>query len=580
MKNKPITLNLYYRNSIKSILFVCILANVFVGASAQNFPVKNYPKGYFRWPLNNKPGIAANFGELRPNHYHMGLDCRTDQHENLPVVAAADGYIAKVTIDATGFGRSIRINHPNGYTTLYAHLNEFNPSLEKYVTEQQYKQQTWKIELDIPADLFPVKKGDFIAYSGNTGGSQGPHTHWEIRETKTDKVLNPSLFAMSIPDNVPPQILRLCMYDRNLSVYEQTPHFYPVKKIGSGYTTVAGVIVANSNKISFAMSAIDRYTGSSNPNGIYQTVLYEDGIAQVGFQIDRITYEETRYVNAHIDYKMRTNGGSFVEHLSRLPGYPQGLYTDFAGDGVITLTDDNIHHIKVDVKDANGNTSILNFDVKRGTIHEEPIKTGKVLYPGFVNVFENSAISFYLPENDLYDSVHLIYNEIAPANKDAASSVFQINTGLIPSHAHFPVKIKSTAGEAFKDKIVMHRYWGAKNDYAKAVYENGWYKASFREFGYFQLIVDTTPPIITPVGFRSGMNCKGLARLAFIVKDNSKEINFRAELDGKWLRFTNDKNAAFIYKFDYHCPQGTHQLKIIATDCVGNSTEKVYTFTR
>ena len=215
------------------------LANLFISASAQNFPVKNYPKGYFRWPLNNKPGIAANFGELRPNHYHMGLDCRTDQHENLPVVAAADGYIAKVTIDATGFGRSIRINHPNGLTTLYAHLNDFNPALEKYVTDQQYKQQTWKIELDIPADLFPVKKGQFIAYSGNTGGSQGPHTHFEIRDTKTDKVLNPLLFGMPIPDNVPPQILRLCMYDRNRSVYEQTPHFYPVRKVGAVYTSHA-----------------------------------------------------------------------------------------------------------------------------------------------------------------------------------------------------------------------------------------------------------------------------------------------------------------------------------------------------
>ena len=400
LKNKPITLNLYYRNSIKRILFVCILANLFIGATAQNFPVKNYPKGYFRWPLNNKPGIAANFGELRPNHYHMGLDCRTDQHENLPVVAAADGYIAKVTIDATGFGRSIRINHPNGLTTLYAHLNDFNPALEKYVTDQQYKQQTWKIELDIPADLFPVKKGQFIAYSGNTGGSQGPHTHWEIRDTKTDKVLNPLLFGMPIPDNVPPQILRLCMYDRNRSVYEQTPHFYPVRKVGAVYTTTPAVIVTNSDKVSFAMSAVDRYTGSSNPNGIYQAVVYEDGEALVGFQIDSITYDETRYVNAHIDYKMRTNGGPFVEHLSRLPGYPQGLYTDFAGDGVITLTDDNIHRIKVDVKDANGNTSILSFDVKRGSIHEEPVKMGKVLYPGFVNVFENNAISFYLPEND------------------------------------------------------------------------------------------------------------------------------------------------------------------------------------
>lgn len=563
---------------IKRILLICIFANLFIGSSAQIFPVKNYPKGYFRWPLGNTPSIAANFGELRPNHYHMGLDCRTDSHENMPVVAAADGYIAKVTIDATGFGRSIRINHPNELTTLYAHLNDFNPALEKYVTEQQYKQQTWKIEIDIPANLFPVKKGDFIAYSGNTGGSEGPHTHFEIRDTKTDKVLNPLLFGMPIHDDVAPQILRLAVYDRSISVYEQSPKFIVIRKINGTYT--APLVTANSDKISFAISAVDKYTGSNNPNGIYQAILSEDEKPIVGFQIDSITYEETRYVNAHIDYKLRSNGGPFVEHLSRLPGYPQGVYKDINGDGVITLNDDDIHHIKVEVKDTYGNTSLLKFDVKRGVINKPITKSGKMLYPGQINIFENNDISFYLPENDLYDSLHLQFNETAANNINAASPVFQINTGSIPSHVYFPVKIKSTAGDAYKDKIVMHRYWAGKNDFAKAVYDNGWYKASFREFGNFQLIIDNTPPTITPVGFRDGMNCKGLARIAFIVKDNTKEINFRAELDGKWLRFTNDKNEAFIYKFDSYCPSGNHVLKIIAQDCVGNVAEKTYNFTR
>jgi len=508
----------------------------------------------------------------------MGLDCRTDSHENMPVVAAADGYIAKVTIDATGFGRSIRINHPNELTTLYAHLNDFNPALEKYVTEQQYKQQTWKIEIDIPANLFPVKKGDFIAYSGNTGGSEGPHTHFEIRDTKTDKVLNPLLFGMPIHDDVAPQILRLAVYDRSISVYEQSPKFIVIRKINGTYT--APLVTANSDKISFAISAVDKYTGSNNPNGIYQAILSEDEKPIVGFQIDSITYEETRYVNAHIDYKLRSNGGPFVEHLSRLPGYPQGVYKDINGDGVITLNDDDIHHIKVEVKDTYGNTSLLKFDVKRGVINKPITKSGKMLYPGQINIFENNDISFYLPENDLYDSLHLQFNETAANNINAASPVFQINTGSIPSHVYFPVKIKSTAGDAYKDKIVMHRYWAGKNDFAKAVYDNGWYKASFREFGNFQLIIDNTPPTITPVGFRDGMNCKGLARIAFIVKDNTKEINFRAELDGKWLRFTNDKNEAFIYKFDSYCPSGNHVLKIIAQDCVGNVAEKTYNFTR
>ena len=173
-----------------SLLYIIILILPFA-ASAQLFHKKDYPQGYFIWPVGAKKALAANFGELRPNHFHMGLDCKTDQKENLPIYAAADGYIAKVKIEPYGFGRAIYINHPNGLTTLYAHLNDFYPELERYVTEQQYKLKQWKVFLDLPANLFKVNRGDYIAASGNTGGSQGPHLHFEIRDTRTDKVLNP-----------------------------------------------------------------------------------------------------------------------------------------------------------------------------------------------------------------------------------------------------------------------------------------------------------------------------------------------------------------------------------------------------
>ena len=188
--------------NVQKLLAVFFFLFFFISATAQIFIAKNYPQGYFQWPLVAKIGLAANFGELRPNHYHMGLDCKTDQKENVTVVAAADGYIAKVKIEPYGFGRCIYINHPNGLTTVYAHLNDFNTALEKYIAAQQYQLKSWKVFIDIPASLFPVKKGQFIAYSGNTGGSQGPHTHFEIRDTKTDKVLNPLLFGFAISDNI------------------------------------------------------------------------------------------------------------------------------------------------------------------------------------------------------------------------------------------------------------------------------------------------------------------------------------------------------------------------------------------
>lgn len=570
--------------NVQKLVTVFFFLVLFISAGAQIFPIKNYPRGYFQWPLVAKVGLAANFGELRPNHYHMGLDCKTNHRENVTVAAAADGYVAKVKIEPYGFGRCIYINHPNGLTTLYAHLNDFYPALEKYITEQQYQLQSWKVFLDIPANLFTVKKGQFIAFSGNTGGSQGPHTHFEIRDTKTDKVLNPLLFGFPIADNIPPDILRLAVYDRCISTYEQTPKFYTLKKVSGVYTTTPTLLINNTDKVSFAITAYDRYSGSTNKNGIYQAVLSDDESPVVGFQMDSISYDETRYLNAHIDYKLRSTGGPFVQHLSQLPGYTNGIYKEATGNGVIDIENESIHQIKIEVKDVNGNTSVIKFGIKRGAEQrKQPEANNAAIFqqrefiPGFINVFENDKVSFYLPEISLYDSVRFRYNEIIPAK---GLPIYQLHNTSVPVQVMFPVKIKNTSA-LHPDKMVMHRFANNKNDYAKAVNENGWYKASFREFGNFQLLEDSEPPTIKPIGFREGMHVGKLNRLVFVIFDNTEElVNFTALLDGKWLRFSNDKGKTFTYKFDDYCSSGAHELKISVGDCVGNVTERTYHFTR
>ena len=554
--------------------------------SAQFFPAKNYPKGYFIYPVQAKIGLAANFGELRTNHYHMGLDCKTDQRQNVNVVAAADGYVARIKIEPGGFGRAIYINHPNGLTTLYGHLNDFFPALERYVKEQQYRLQSWKIFLDIPANLFPVNQGQFIAFSGNTGGSQGPHTHFEIRNTKTDKVLNPSLFGFPIPDNVPPKLIRLAVYDRCLSTYSQTPKLYILKKVNGKYLPASPVIIATTDKVSFGISAVDSYTGSANPNGIYEAAIYNDGVAVSAFQLDNITYDETRYLNAHIDYKLKAGGGPFVEHLSRLPGYPEGIYKDLESDGVINLEDDSEHQIKAEVKDAYGNTSVLQFAVKRGPINESKYKqdySEQKFSPGFVNVFEREDIQVILGETDLYDSINFIYTKKASANPHGVSALHALHTAQVPVHGYYTVRLKvdGSLQNIAEDKIVMQRTWASKSDVVKPGRDGEWFTGKFREFGNFQLVVDDSPPVISPMGISEGANLSRSSQIIFTVTDNLKEIkNFLAELDGKWLRFTNDKGRNFIYKFDEMCPSGNHELIVSVEDEAGNKTEKIFNFTR
>lgn len=557
-------------------------------AYSQIFSPRVYPQRYFIYPVEAKIGLAANFGELRANHYHMGLDCRTDQVVNKKVVAAADGYIARVSVAPFGFGQAIYINHPNGLTTLYGHLNSFFPELEKYVTEQQYKQQSWQISLDIPKDLFPVKQGQLIALSGNTGGSQGPHCHFEIRDTKTDKVLNPLLFGFPLPDNVPPTIVRLYMYDRCISTYEQSPTLLPIKHAGNEYTTTNDVIPVNTDKISFGISANDKLSGSNNPNGIYSAVIYLDGQPLSGFLLDSISYDETRYLNANIDYKTKMSGGPYIQHLSRLPGYPQGVYKDVNGDGVIELKDDLVHLIKIIVKDANGNSSSLNFKIRKGIIKEKGRSADsaqyfdqKEFFPEFVNVYESSDLQLYLPSGTLYDSLPFTTSSRKSLAGDAYSNVITILSGVVPAEKFFTVKLKPSkyVANSTEDRLLIKQSWGGKSQVSKAEKEGEWYKARFRTFGNFELIADTVPPVIG--GFADGANLSHSKSIVFTPRDNQDELkNFRAELDGQWLRFTNDKGRNFIYHFDENCRPGKHELKVSIEDEAGNRSERIIHFIR
>jgi len=575
------------RNLIHKPFLFLALYLVSVNSFGQYFPPKNYPADYFIYPVKNvRISLSANFGELRSNHYHMGLDCRTDQAENKTVVAAADGYVARVGVAPFGFGQVIYINHPNGLTTVYGHLNKFFPALNDYVYAQQYKNESWAISLDLKPDQFPVKKGQFIALSGNTGGSAGPHVHFEIRDTKTDKVLNPLLFNFPIPDQVPPTIVHLYMYDRCKSTYSQSPVHIPIKKVGNKYIATQSVVPVHTDKVSFGITANDKQSGSNNPNGIYEAILFVDNEALSAFQLDSISYDETRYLNAHIDYKTKAGGGPYIQHLSRLPGYPEGVYKDIMNDGVIDLNDRNVHPVKIEVKDANGNTSVIEFNIQKGIIKE----TGDLealsftdkneFHPLMVNVFENNNLQFFINEKALYDSVAFHLDTKAATNPNAVSNVYSILSGLVPSQDFFTVWIKPSKVINAEDKILMKRSWKGKSEVVKAQKEGEWFTAKFRTFGDFELITDNEPPVFTG-GFANGANLSGHRSIVIVPKDNNDELkNFRAELDGKWLMFSNDKGHNFIYHFDEKCPKGEHTLKLYVEDEAGNASVKTISFTR
>lgn len=543
----------------------------------------NYPQGYFRDPLNIPIDLSGNFGELRPNHYHMGLDLKTLKRENLPVVAAADGYVSRIKIEPFGFGRAIYVAHPNGYTTVYCHLNDFFPALENWVKQQQYQKESWALYEELPPNLFPVKKGELLAYSGNAGGSQAPHLHFEIRRTEDDVNLNPMLFALPLEDNTRPHLIRLGIYDRRRSVYEQSPRLVPLStRNQQDYN--APLQKLNTPRISLALSAFDTHSGSTNQNGIYEAVLYDNGRAVVGFQMDQVSYAATRYLNAHIDYKTRAGAGPYLQHLSELPGYLHSIYTQFSGDGVLDISDGAVHDLTVVVKDPYGNSSTAHCAVQySGSSQPVQPAPGKRFYPMMVDVFESPHCEFILGERSLYDSVSISYRESPATVPQAVSAVHAIGATYIPIQDSMVVRIlpNREIAAGCRDRIVMQRFAGNKKDVQKVSWQKDWAMARFREFGNFQLVCDTVPPVIVPIGFANGANLSKAARLSFTVTDNLDEWKVtRTELDGRWLRFTNDKGKYFHYRFDEKCGAGEHELKIVAEDAAGNQVERIFRFTR
>ena len=541
---------------------------------------QTYPQNYFRHPLDIPMQLVANFGEIRANHWHMGLDIRTQQRVNLPVHAAADGYIARVSIEPGGFGQAIYINHPNGYTTVYGHLNAFFPELAAYVEKQQYAKQSWAINLILPANLFPVKKGDFIARSGSTGASEGPHVHFEIRDTKTEKCLNPLLFKFPIADAVPPTVLHLALYYRNKSTYNQSPQFLTLKKTSAGYTLTTSTLHVGSDKISFAIGAYDRFSATPNHCGIYCAEMYVDEKPVSQFLLDDIGYDETRYINAQIDYPYKARGGASLQHISPLPGAIAVAYNLFGGDGIIHLKDDAVHTVMIEVQDANKNTSKIKFNVQYDAALNKSytaIDAEKFL-PNNVNVFERSDFELFTTEGTMYDTAFVSFSSVAD-NTNAASLLYNFLSAATPAHDSVTVRIKPSANitQEQKDKLVIKNISGKRTFVQKAQWQNGWLAAKFRQFGTYQAFIDDEPPTVNA----PATNLTKASRIIFTPKDNFNSIkSFRAEVDGQWLCFTNDKGRTWIYHFDEHFPKGQHELKLTIEDEAGNIATKTWNVTR
>ena len=576
----------------KSILFLFFIANsLFVfGQDAPVkkpkpfFPALNY-KANFSSPVKIPISLAGNFGECRPNHFHSGLDVRTEQRENLNLYSIGSGYVSKVTISHKGFGTCIYISHPSGFTSVYAHCNRFYKLLWDYVELKQYEQEKWDVELQFPPHLFPVKKGQFIAKSGNTGSSHAPHLHMEIRDTKTDKTLNGLLFYKKMNDKKKPIINRLAVYDANKSIYHQEPKVFKAIKNGNHDVPTQKLIKVNSDKVYFGIQAND-YMENSLRLGIFRMKLIVDGKALFGWQLNNIGYDETRYMNSIGDFKTRMGKGFWLQLCHKLPNDQLGIYVNGTQkNGVVDVSDGQVHNVIIRVYDVKGNRKDVRFQVQGKAAVAEVDATCKFLFEqGKKRSFDNGKIALTLPKEHLYDD--LCFRASAMNSSMPYSYFYKVHHSGVPVHDYFKLKLKPKGNipEKLRDKVALLYTPDEELDLEKvdglaASYDDGWVVASVRKFGNYVIKIDQSPPAIIPY-FRNGQKVSKGMQLKFGAEDNVTRLKeVRMEVAGKWLRCSRKKNN-YYYKVDEHFPAGKHEVTIRAIDGNGNVALKKMSLTR
>ena len=542
---------------------------------------QSYPQGYFRNPLNIPILLAGNFGECRLGHFHSGMDIKTEGKENLPVFSAADGYVSRIKMEPGGFGHGLYITHPNGYTTLYAHLNNFVPMLQERVRKEQYATESWTVDLHFSPDQFPVKKGQQIAWSGNTGGSTAPHLHFEIRNTKTEHPLNPQLFGFAVTDSKAPVLKQLVLYDMSQGIYQSEQHQYPLTLRAGQYRLSKDSISTSSEIAGIGLVMDDYMNGSDNTLAIYSAEWYLDNALQGRITLDDIGYDVTRYLHAFADYSTKEAGGPWIQCLFQLPGNKLNqIYSSMNNAaGLLKPGDQQFHEVRILVRDVSGNQSENKFYLRCGSANGT-LACKSPARPGKLSTFKTDQVSFYLDELSLYDNACISITKTAAS--EGLSGILNIGRPGIPVHHYFELSLKTDKLIPFslRNKVAIV-YSDGKDEFGKAATlgTQGWYKASFRDLGSFHLVIDTTAPVLTPVGLYNG-NLSATKSLVFNASDEISSVkSFKGLLDGHWILFEQHEHK-WTYVFDAHCPKGSHKLVIRLSDENDNERTTTYTFNR
>ncbi len=535
--------------------------------------------------------LSSNFGEIRPDHFHSGIDIKTQGTTGHPVYSVERGHVSRIKVQANGYGKSIYIAHPNGTTSVYGHLDRYRDDIAAYVKEVQYTRHSHEVDLYLGVETFPVEKGEFIAYSGNTGGSTGPHLHFEIRQTASQHPTNVLKYPFDIRDQVAPRFHSVHIYplDEESQVNGAGKEVSsPLVRDQGIYTLPWGTRLRAGGTLGISVEVFDYLNGASNRCAVYSLEMYVDEKLTYRHVMDEFAFSETRYVNAHADYQILIAAGIKAHRLHRLPNNRLRIYDPEAGNRPLVLDQPGTYKVRVVAADVAGNRSELHFNIQGDTAtrparpkEADFVKTMKY---NQATRYENEQLSLVIPARALYRDQDLSLSS-SPASRGSLGPFYQVGSSEIPLQQAFTLSIKCPpVAPALHNKLLLI----SLDDDGEIVsaggaFTNGSVVASLRNFGPYAIGLDTIAPVILPRNGSMKGDLSGRKQLRFTIRDDLSGIEkYEGYIDSRWVLFEYDpKNDLLFYSFDgERIQKGTeHELELYVTDVKGNANLFHTTFT-
>ena len=534
------------------------------------FAQTQYPKDYFRPPLDIPMQLSGNFGELRPNHFHAGFDLKTNQREGLNVYAVADGYVSRIKISTFGNGKCIYITHPNGYTSVYGHLQTPVGPILDYVKKTHYKEKAYEIEMFPKPNELPVTKGQLIGLSGNTGSSEGPHLHFEIRDSKTEFVINPIFFGFdqNIKDTKKPTLSSLYVYPLDNATVNQSKQPLLVNMtLQKDGTYLAGKVKTN-GKIGFGINAVDTDDVSHNKNGVFNVSTFLNGNQNYNYQFNTYSFDEMRYINAFIDYPRYKKTSQRVQKLFMKTPFALSIIKTDSLRGIISAQPNLASSYRIEVSDYFGNqnsiTVPIEYDTATPLVQAEPSASKYFVKYNRDTNFEKGNMSVLFPAGTFYEDFNM--------NFDVRNNKVYIHDDTVPVHSNFTITIKDTLyPESLRDKL----YIGKGTSYNGTIRKGDVFTAKAKILGAYGLVLDTIPPVIKITKPVEGKWISDQKKIEFTIGDSLSGIkSYNGYLNGSWVLFEyENKSRKITHTFDdQYLTEGENFLKIEVVDNVGNST--------